>query len=36
MDICRRQYPDAEALTESREVSCWLYKEHETKEAGRV
>ncbi len=33
MDICKRQYPAAEKLSESRSVSCWLYKERDNKEA---
>ncbi len=36
MEICKRKYPDAEVLSETRSVGCWLYKEHEPEEARLV
>ncbi len=36
MDICKQKYPAAETLSETRTVSCWLYKEKSDKEAARV
>ncbi len=36
MDICKQKYPASEDLSATRAVNCWLYKEHENKEAGLV
>ena len=36
MDVCKRKYPASEVLSDSRAVDCWLFKEHERKEAGVV
>jgi oligopeptide transport system ATP-binding protein len=36
MDICKQKYPASETLSATRAVNCWLYKEHEQKEAGLV
>lgn len=36
MEICTKKYPAAERIAESREVSCWLYKEKAAEEASSV
>jgi oligopeptide/dipeptide ABC transporter ATP-binding protein len=36
MEICTKKYPAAERISDSREVSCWLYKEKAAEEAGSV